>query len=132
MAVTASAQRGLDALRRVTKAFIDDDPSTIVLIPNSTRTQVPGGGYDVTPGTPRAAQRFKLVADFGGDGITASDGAQIHQWSYTLIGMWDSVIEIGDSWVDGDTTYTVVSLLQNNGYEKRATVTASGREPNYG
>lgn len=132
MTMTASAQHGLDVLRRGTQAFIDDDPTTIVLIANAGKVKMPGGGYDRGTGVPRAAQKFKLVASYGNDGVTDSDGAQTHRWTYTLIGLWDAVIEIGDTWTDGNTTYQVVSLLQNNGYETRAAVVALGKDPNYG
>lgn len=133
MAMTASAQRGLDSLRRVTQAFIDDDPYPVVLVSNSTKTKKPGGGYDMGAGVSRGTQTFKLVASFGDDGVQTSEGGgQTHSWKYTLIGAWDAQIEIGDTWTDGDTKYRVVSLLQNNGYETRAAVEATGRDPNYG
>ena len=133
MTMTASAQHGLDVLRRGTKAFIDDDPTTVTLIAHAGKVKMPGGGYDAGTGTPRVAQTFKLVANFNGDGIqTAVSGVEDHRWTYTLIGMHNAVIEIGDTWNDGDTTYRVVSLLQNNGYEKRAAVVAQGKDPNYG
>ena len=132
MAVTASAQRGLDALRRATQAFINDDPTEITLLTVPEKYKVPGGGFEASEQVARETQTFKLVAAFGDDGNTNVDGASAHTWKYTLIGLWDSVIEVGDVWVDGGTTYRVVSLLQDNGYEKRAAVEAIGGDPNYG
>lgn len=132
MAMIASQQRGLEALRRSTLAFIADDPYSIELQPKgSERVKKPGGGFDFGDGLPpKPAQRFKLVAASGGsfDG----DGKQGHKWDYALIGAWNADIEIGDTWVDGNTQYRVASLMQNNGYEKVAAVVAVGTDPNYG
>lgn len=132
MAMIASQQRGLETLRRATLAFIADDPYSIVLQPNGTgRTKKPGGGYDMDEEQlPREAQTFKLVA--AGGGSVNAEGKQVHSWTYTLIGAWNADIEIGDTWVDGGTQYRVMSILQNNGYEKVCAVSAVGKDPNYG
>ncbi|ABD58436.1 gp20 [Mycobacterium phage PLot] len=135
MTVSASAQRGLEFLRAGTRAFIDDDPTTIVLNRGqATRVEKPGGGYDFTPGAPRTAQIFKVINQTGdGSALTeAQDGIQTPVREYILLGAHDSVAEVGDWWVDGNNRYTVTELLVANGYERKWRVRSVGLEPNYG
>lgn len=135
MSVTASNQRGLGILRAGTKAFIDDDPVEIVLIPSQgVKVEVPGGGYDYAPAAPRAAQRFKVINQTS-DGSAKSEsesGIVASNRDYVLLGEYNAVAEVGDTWNDGNNRYRVVELLVENGYERKWRVTSLGPEPNYG
>lgn len=136
---SVSVAKYLPALRKATEIAISIDPRTIVLTPHS-RVDKGGGLYDFAAQTPRAAQTF-MVEPVGATlsgitstsgGVVASEGAQVHQWSYYLIGRHDAEMEIGDTWQDGETTYRIVAIQPKNDYEKRAVITAFGKDPNYG
>lgn len=130
---SVSQMKVLKALRKGTALMINFDPRTIVLVPH-TKTRTSGGGYKLTPGTPRAPQKFSFESqgiNLAG-GITSGDGGSVRGFSYILIGLYDAEVEINDSWQDGDTTYRVVAIDPKNDYEKRCVVRAFGKDPNYG
>jgi|SRR5690606_25525787 len=134
MTASVSSLKALPALRRAIARVIDLDHRIIALIPQGKTETHPGGIYDTTAQTPRAPQKFQLeayniygyntIADIGGDG----DFRRYYQMS----GVWNAVVELGDWWMDGDTKYTVVSILPKNDYETRCLVQAYGKDPNYG
>ena len=137
--LSISTAKYLPALRKATELAIKIDPRTITLLPHS-RIDRGGGLYDFEAQTPRAAQTF-MVEPVGAtlSGITStsggavnSEGASVHQWSYYLVGKYDAEMEIGDTWQEGETVYRIVALQPKNDYEKRAVVTAYGKDPNYG
>jgi len=139
MTLSVSVAKYLPALRKVTQIAINVDPRTIVLTPH-VKVDKGSGLYDFEAQTPRAAQTFMVepvestlsgITSTSG-GVVASEGAQVHQWSYYLIGRYDAEMEIGDTWVDGETTYRIVAIQPKNDYEKRAIVTGFGKDPNYG
>lgn len=136
---STSQMRVLPALRKATDIVIKFDPRTIVLTPHK-RTQKPGGVYDWEAQKPRPAQQFSIepvgstlvgITSTAG-GVIAGEGASTHQWSYYLVGRYDSQMAVGDTWVDGETTYRIIAMQPKNDYEKRAVVTAYGADPNYG
>lgn len=137
--LSVSTAKYLPALRKATELAIRIDPRTITLIPHS-RIDRGGGLYDFEAQTPRAAQTF-MVEPVGATlsgitstsgGVVNTEGAQVHQWSYYLVGRYDSEMEIGDTWQEGETVYRIVALQPKNDYEKRAVITAYGKDPNYG
>lgn len=139
MTLSVSTAKYLNTLRKATDLAIKIDPRTIVLTPHS-RVSKGGGLYDFVAETPRAAQTF-MVEPVGATlsgitstsgGVVSSEGAQVHQWSYYLIGRYDAQMEIGDTWQEGETSYRIVAIQPKNDYEKRAVVTAFGKDPNYG
>lgn len=132
MTRTISRQHGLDVLRRSTNLFIADDPTIIALTPN-TRLPDGIGGYDLFPETQRDPQEFKLIAVSASlDGLTQTEGGSSRNWTYVLLGRYDAIAEIGDTWIDGNTTYRVTALMQENDYERRWSVIAFGTDPNNG
>jgi hypothetical protein len=129
---TISQQRGLAELRRNTEWFIADDPSSIVLTPH-TKTREASGGYTWVAGSPRTAQTFKLIPfSLTPDGIVRSEGGEVRNWTYFVVGTYDAEIEIGDTWSDGNTMYRVTGIVHANDYEIKAAATAFGVDPNYG
>lgn len=137
---SVSTAKYLPALRKATDLVIKIDPRKIVLIPH-TRVSKGGGMYDYVAGTPRAAQTFSVepvgstltgITSTTGGVVTSESGAETHQWSYYLVGRHDAKMEIGDTWQEGDTVYRIVAIQPKNDYEKRAVITAFGRDPNYG
>lgn len=129
----------LNALRKATDVAINIDPTEIELVPH-TRIRKPGGVIDSPAQPPRVKQKF-LVEPVGstlsgitgtGGGITETDGAKAHSWSYNLVGRHDAEMEIGDTWKSNGTIYRVVSIQPDNGYERVGVVTALGKDPAYG
>lgn len=138
--LTVSSAKYLPALRKATELALSIDPRTIVLTPHA-RIQKPGGLYDFEPQTPRAAQTFNVepvgstltgITGTSGGVIPSESGAETHQWSYFLIGSYDCEMEVGDTWQEGSTYYRILAIQPKNDYEKRAVVTAYGKDPNYG
>ena len=110
----------LDVQRRVTAAFIVDDPTTAQLIP-VTRVAQPNGGFKETSGTPRLAQTFKLslLAYDQRPTITVAGVERIAD--YHLIGPHDMQIEVGDYWMDDSgTRFDVIGFTEGWGYMTKA------------
>lgn len=112
----------LEAQRRMTAAFIADDPTTAVLIP-LTRASTASGGYTDTPGTPRASQTFKLSLLAYDQRPTVTVAGVERLVDYHLIGPHDMAIAVGDYWVDADgTMYEVVGFSEGWDYMTKAFV----------
>jgi hypothetical protein len=119
-------------LRYMTKMFILDDPTSIILGRNVT-VAMPGGGHDY-PKVDLPAQNFRLINLSADDGISNSpnDDGEVRKFFYNMVGEWDADIQINDVWEVGDTQYSVDGLMPNNEYETRATVTAFAKDPRHG
>lgn len=112
----------LNAQRQVTAAFIQDDPTSIVLTP-SVRTTTPAGGYQDVDGPARPAQVVKLsLLNFDQRATTTVAGVE-RVIEYHLIGRWDMAIAVGDWWVDtAGTRWDVVGFSEGWDYETKAFV----------
>lgn len=133
MTVSQSAQLGVNLMTVSTAAFIANDPVSIALTPGrGTAVETVTGGYDYANGTQRAVQKFKLINSSGDSNSANGDGLEAVKFQYILIGMPNSVVAVGDWWIDGPNRYVVTGILHRNGYEVKATVEAYGQEPNYG
>lgn len=127
------------ALRKGTEVVLKQFGTELTLIPHQ-RTKKPGGVYDWEPQPARPPQIFNIEPNAStlsgitgaGGGVTATEGATAHNWSYSLTGRYDAQIEIGDTWTKDGTDYRVVSLQPYNDYEKVAVVSAIGKDPAYG
>lgn len=110
----------LDFQRRTTKAFIDADPTVIVLTPQVT-TITPGGGRKLEPGTPRVEQTFKLIPMTFDQRPTVTAGGVERIIDYTLLGTYDSEGEVWDTFTldDPNEYYLVVAITDGHGYEKK-------------
>lgn len=84
-----------------------------------------------TAGTPRPAQQVKLIHQ-GGKGISNGEGGKVFSYDYVIVGLHDSVIKVGDTFLVGDQKFVVESLDPNNGYEIKAYATQFGKNPTDG
>lgn len=112
----------LDVQRRMTAAFIADDPTTAQLIP-VTRVAQANGGFQEQAQTPRVAQTFKLslLAYDQRPTITIAGVERIAD--YHIIGPHDMAIAVGDYWIGPEgTRYDVVGLTEGWDYETKAFV----------
>jgi hypothetical protein len=102
----------LTAQRRMTKALIDDDPTTVVLVP-SVESTTPSGNPTYVDGTPRAAQRFKLSLLAFDQRPTVTVNGVERRVDYHLIGEHNAVVEVGDHWTDAaGTKYEVIGFTE--------------------
>lgn len=122
----------LAVTRRQTKWFINDDPFTIILTP-TVKTRMPGGGYQITAGTPREPQTVKLVYTGSARGSGGQEGSQVtadgveHRYDYVIIGEHDFQVAIGDTWQDArGNACRITGLIPDNEYERRATASIYG------
>lgn len=120
----------VNALRKGTAVSIGIDSHPIDLVPHK-RVSKPGGVWDLVAQPSRGEQDFALEPS-GATGSGNTEGAAVHQWAYELVGAWDSEMEIGDTWTEGDTIYRINAIQPNNGYERRGVVSAIGKDPSYG
>lgn len=112
----------LELHRKATQALIDDDPTTIVLIPRVQST-TPGGAKSYVDGTPRTAQRFKLSLLGNDQRPIVTESGQERRIEYHLIGAYDAQIAVGDRWTDADgTRYEVMGFTDGYGYMVKALV----------
>lgn len=120
-----------EMLRRQTKYYIDDAPTTVRLVPHQ-ETRTAAGGKVRAPGTPRKPQTFRLVPldrmASATTNITAgrpADG-QMHQANFEIMGEWNLEVERGDKWVDDSdgTEYEVIEVQPSGTapYLRRASV----------
>lgn len=117
----------LDVNRRVTLAFIDQNPVDIALIPRSSGRTATGGRLK-TSEEPRASQRFSLIepSDSGFRyPSSTSDGSQ-YSVDFMLLGAYDAVMEKDDVFVYEGREYKLLEIMPDNGYEKRAVVVRHG------
>lgn len=112
----------LDVQRRMTAAFIADDPTTAQFIP-VTRVSQPNGGFKEQAGTPRVAQTFKLSLLAYDQRPTITVAGVERVADYHLIGPHDLAIAVGDYWIDpAGARYDVVGLTEGWDYETKAFV----------
>ena len=112
----------LETQRRMTAAFIADDPTTAALIP-VTRAMTAGGGYTYTDATPRAPQTFKLSLLAYDQRPTLTVAGVERLMDFHLIGPHDMAIEVGDHWTASDgTRYEVAALTEGWNYMVKAVV----------
>lgn len=112
--------RELERQRRLTSAFIEMDPTDVVLTPVA-RVTTPAGGYTESIGTPRPSQRFKLIllAYDQRPAITLAGVERVID--YHIVAMPDAQIAVGDYWTDADgTRWDVVGFSEGWEYEMKA------------
>lgn len=100
---------------------------TVVLIPGTgTVVEKPGGGKDYVPGVPRDPQIFAKFNKQALDGVenAQTDRGTTRKFQFEMIGAYDAVVEVGDSWEDFAATYTVESVDITQPYQVKAIVIA--------
>lgn len=106
---------------------------TITLTPAvGVVTDKPGGGKDYAPAAPRPPQTFALFqvssAHTGrvGKGFAAesrtAEGGTVRTFGYDMVGAYDAVVGIGDTWEDDVAKYTVESVDHSAAYQTGAYV----------
>lgn len=112
----------LETQRRLTRDYIASDPTTVTLIP-SIVTVLTNGGKDFSDGPPRLPQKFKLIPmTFNQRPTLTVDGVD-RIIDYTLLGEWDSSMELWDHWEDSEGgTNTIIAFTDGHGYERKALV----------
>ena len=113
--------------RRLTTAYIMENPVEIRLLPHA-RVRTHGGGYVTQAGSPRALQAFRLIETSSvvvTDPVKTTDGwMRTRMWQ--LMGEWDAEIQPDDTFEHDGRTWTVLSMMPENGYETRAQVERVG------
>jgi hypothetical protein len=116
------SSRYLETQRRMTAAFIADDPTTAELTPRN-RVSTPSGGFQVVDGDKRQPQTFKLSLLAYDQRPTVTVAGVERIMDFHLIGLWDMDIAVGDQWTDeAGTTYEVAALSEGWDYMTKAMV----------
>lgn len=113
--------------RRLTRAFIAQNPTLVTLIPREIETTNIGGRLK-TAGVPRTPQLFSLLepSDSGYRSPTnTADGSQV-TFDFMLLGDADTVIGENDTFLYEGREYKIETIMHFNGYERRALVIRHG------
>lgn len=114
--------------RRLTKRFIDQSPVTLFLIPR-VKEKKPAGGYVWVEQAPRPPQVMTIIEQTGLSGQprpqVTIDGVD-RELEFELLAEWDASIQQGDTFTHQGRDWEVVGLYYDNGYERRAMVSARG------
>ncbi len=119
----------LEVNRFNTKAFIDANPTSLILTPRTRQDN--GEGSSWVDGTPRPVQVVSLIDQSYFRGpvpgtLLSADGTQ-RQVDYQLLLEHDGQVGLFDYWIDGEgVRWEVLDLLPFNGYERRAKVARYG------
>jgi len=128
----------LNQQRALTREFIASNPIYVALIPN-VRVRQPSGGYALDEGVPRPQQMFRLIPRSHTEeprtstsAAATSDSGVQRRYDYTLLGEWDSTMQVGDEWETEDGQRLVIeNMVSYNGYERKGLVISYGRSPNH-
>ena len=124
-------EKSLEYLRQGTLWFIQQDPTTIVLTPAPKTGIGPGGGSVAVPGSPRAPQTVKLIAQ-GGNGQSQGGGGEDKVYDFVIVLAHDAYIAIGDTFFLGGNRFVVESFFPDNGYEIKVAARQHGARPQEG
>lgn len=134
----AVVSQELKVQRMLTKSFIDSAPVNVVLVPHQRVTK-PSGGVAMTAQTPRPSQVFRLIpmshtehpARSSSTAATSDEGKQ-RRYDYTLLGEWNSEMNINDQWETPDGQILVIeNMVSFNNYEKKGLVISYGGKPSH-
>lgn len=119
---------GLEIQRNLTHWFIQQDPTPIVLTPQ-TSSRTGNGSIQLSAQAPRAEQIVKLIFATGNiDGIVGSTEGQERKYDFVLVAEWNASVQINDYWIDENSQYWIVTgLSPYNGYEVKAGIVSYGK-----
>lgn len=113
--------------RRVTKQFIDANPTSIILL-NKIPGPVVGGTQMAGTDVARAAQTFRLVwLEERGINERPPDGTR--KFDFALVGQHDAAVDIGDHWKLGEQEFVIESIAPSNEWEVKAYGVSHGPKP---
>lgn len=123
---SSGASSYLRVQRKNTEAFINADPIVVSLVPR-VKTKTAGGGKKMEKGTPKSAQKFRLIPQ--GDvqpSVQTPDGIQLTP-TFVLLGKFDADIDRWDTFQLNGHDYQVVSTVRpehtiENRYESKVDV----------
>lgn len=118
----------LNLNRRLTRTFIAQFPTTVVLTPRA-RVRKPSGGFSLVAGDPRPPQVVSLLEQGTVGGLprpTVTQEGVERVVEFQLLGEWDAQVETGDTFTHQGKEWEVVDTFYDNGYEVRALVSARG------
>lgn len=112
--------------RRLTKAFIDQLPTTLVLTPHR-RVRGASGAFENQELPPREPQTFTII-EGGGVGAlprptVTQDGVE-RVVEFELLGEHTAELAPRDTFTHQGKEWEVIDLFYDNGYERRALVSA--------
>jgi hypothetical protein len=114
--------------RRLTTAFINRLPTTVILTPRA-RQKSPTGGVKWVEGEARDAQTMTLIelgtAAGNPEPVKTVDGIE-RTVQFELLGEWDAELARYDTFTHQGKDWEVIDLFYDNGYERRALVSARG------
>jgi hypothetical protein len=119
--------------RKLTKAFIDSDPTQLELVPTE-ETRTASGATVAVDLDPRPVQTFRLIpmASTERPVTSGQSGGQQRRYDFTLLGEWNCEMQEGDHWTDEvGQKWLIDSVVSNNGYERKGMVTSYGRRPRH-
>lgn len=115
----------LAAQRRITSAFIRRLPVTVTLIPRE-KTPKPAGGFTWAEKTPRTPQVMTLIESPADPVPTRTLDGIVRVVQFELLGEWDAYMAHYDIFTHQGKDFEVIEIFHENGYERRALVSARG------
>jgi hypothetical protein len=123
-----ASSREIAVQRRLTRAFINRLPVTVVLTPRS-REKTPSGGTKWVDGTPRGPQVMTLIemSTLAGspEGIRTIDGVE-RRIEFEMVAETGSELARYDVFTHQGKDWEVIDLFYDNQYEVRALVSSRG------
>lgn len=113
--------------RRITRSFINSDPTVIAFRP-SVETKVPGKGIVKTLGPARSDASYKVIYD-GSDGYRSGEDGSYHKYDVIIVGLYDCEAQIGDVWkAENGQKYIIHSEYPQNNYERKFGLISYGKQ----
>jgi hypothetical protein len=121
------------AQRELTHWFIMSDPMEIVLTPYA-ELRTGSGGVILQAQPARDIQTFRLIpASAFGPPVRSPDQGVQRRYEFTLLGEWNSLMDVNDRWTDEvGQTWVIDNLVSANGYERKGLVISFGKQPRHG
>lgn len=118
---------GLEVNRQLTASFIATCPVEVTLVPRA-QTSDGTGGVVLTSGESKSPQLVAILesGDSGYRTPVASDNGKSLSFDFLMLGLHDADFAENDVFTYQEREYKIVTLMPDNGYEKRALVMRHG------